>query len=1153
MRVKSKARKFFKTIKKYYSKIKSQRSSTVTTEERLAASVKLIEMSGLFDPDWYSARVPALSRKLAAQHYITHGFAEGRQPSPYFDAASYRAGNADVAASGVNPLLHWLLHGHREGRASPLIGRASNQTPHLLTLCNPYQLERPIQISDPEFRISVLTPAYNTPAHLLEELYVSLLNQNYSNWEWVICDDCSYEPETLEKLRELASDERVEVIFAKQNIGISGASNVALSKAKGNYVALVDHDDLLSRNAFSEIHLKWKHFASDLFYTDECKLSIDGELYDFFYKPSWSPSFLENTMYIGHLTVYSREVVDKVGGFRSDFDGTQDYDLALRASRVVSSAQHVGVVGYLWRAIPGSTATSLSEKSYAIDRQRAAVLDHATSLHPQASVECGEETGLWRARYPLPNKAPLLSYVMPTGAGRRLVRGESLDLITNCLESLRRTQFYRNCEYIIVHNGDLTEAHLGYLAELSDVKLVYYPEPELNLARKMNLGVAVASGQYICLLNDDIEAIDERGGENIVGFMETHASVGAVAPLCLFEDGRVQHNGVILLEQGPSHAGVFQQAGYRGHFGNLLCRREAMGVTGAMLFCRKAEYEAVGGFDESFPLNYNDVDFCQKLREIGLSSVVDPDVKVFHFESATKAGTFKCEKEWLFNKWPELRDPFFNAALDQRSPYYEERGNATDRSSDAVAFENWLDRRIGQRANLYPSSGGIKLSVCVPVFNQTRAQLRELYESYRMQTYANKELIIVDDASTMEETRAWLDHASLNPDIKVVRLPENRGIAGASKAMLAACSGDYYLPVDADDFLTIDALAVMAHYMELNPQADIFYSDEFKSNPQSDKFSPYIKPDFDPLMISNCCYVTHLMGFRVKTMRRLKAYSDERATWCHDWDSTMRCVESGRVPVHVPELLYAWRISPGSTASVETGEKPAAVESQRYVLDRTIKKRQKQKYLTAEPNDIRPGTGMWRLKALETVPAEPIDVDWFWRLDPSSRRQVLERLLDVSEPDWFLFHLPDTEPQQLSSAFAAPIHWDARVAGVSGVLTDDSGNRVVWAGGELAVDGGIRNRHYGASMDSGGYYGQLFCQRCVDVMAPLNMALRRDLLQRLVDEGGGELEPDRFMREIALIAARSDVLLTITPHVLATVTPQQRRMLPSARTSSPDL
>lgn len=1132
-------------LRKISSPLRQPRFTHGPSEEVVAVGV--IMQSGLFDPHWYASQVAGLDVQSAARHYLSYGVTEGRQPSPHFDAIGYLASNPDVAAAGINPLLHWIRYGCSERRSSPLIGPVPEPTQHLLTLCNPYQLEQAVRHSDPKFQISVVTPTYNTDPELLQQLYTTLHNQLYGNWEWRICDDASFDPRTIDKLLEIAStDPRVRVEFSERNGGISEASNRAVTASTGEYIALVDHDDLLSRDVFLEIYRRWKIKPSDVYYTDECKISSDGVLYDFFHKPTWSPVFLENTMYIGHLTVYRRQLVLELGGFRSRFDGTQDYDLALRVSRCARHVEHVPIVGYLWRAIPGSTATSLSEKSYALDRQKAAVLDHARALDPGATVQPGVELGLWRAIFPLPKHIPLLSYVMPTGAGRRMVRGESVDLISNCINSLLEKKFYPNCEYIIVHNGDLTKEHYALLERIDNVKLVYYDEPELNLARKMNLGVTAATGEYVCLLNDDIEVIDESGGEQIVGFMSVHESVGSVAPLCLFENGKVQHNGVVLLEQGPSHYGVMREFGFRGHFGNLHCRREAFAVTGAMLFCRKSDYVAVGGFDESFPLNYNDVDFCQKLLMVGKSSVVDPGVRVFHFESATKTGTFRCEKEALFRKWPDLADSFFNKAFNQRSPYFERSNAPQVTGQDAIAFEEWLDRRIASRADLYPSSGQLKLSVCVPIFNQTRAQLQELYVSYRMQTYQNRELVLVDDASTNEETIAWLDRLPVAPDVRVVRLAHNRGIAGASKAMLAACRGDYYLPVDADDFLTVDALGVMAHYIERYPDADVFYSDEFKSNPASEKFAPYIKPEFDPVMISNCCYVTHLMAFRASTMRRLKAYTDDRATWCHDWDSTFRCLNQGIDPIHVPELLYAWRINPGSTASMETGEKPAAIDSQRFVLERTIRQRGLSRDLVAQPNRIRANTGMWRLEARRPLPAEHIDAEWFWSLDPAGRREVLERLVESSEHDWFLFTLRSTEFEEVASAFAALAFWDRRVAGVSSLLTDSSREVVEWGG--AARDGdSLVDRHYGVTLSSGGYSGQLFCQRCIDVMAPFNMALRRDLLEGMLEDGRGEYEAPQFMLAVTDLAQRMGLLLTITPHILDSVPRQLRNLLPSAK------
>ncbi len=302
-----------------------------------------------------------------------------------------------------------------------------------------------------------------------------------------------------------------------------------------------------------------------------------------------------------------------------------DYDLALRASLKVPKVQHLPIFAYLWRSVPGSSALHSDAKSYAIDRQRQAVLSYARHKHPDATVAAGWQTGWWRIKYPLAAPAPLVSYVIAASGGSRLVRGADVDLIVNCVRSFEDKAFYPNREYVIVHNGNLSAEQHRFLEDVPGLTLVLYDAVVFNLSEKLNLGVAHAHGQYVCLLNDDVEAVTPNGGEELVAYLAANPTVGAIGPLCLQEDGRIQQNGIVLLEQGgPAPAASGQPRAFGRAFTGLHCRREAFAIGGAILFTRKSLYEAVGGFSLNLPMNYNDVDFCVRLREQGNSCVIDP-------------------------------------------------------------------------------------------------------------------------------------------------------------------------------------------------------------------------------------------------------------------------------------------------------------------------------------------------------------------------------------------------------------------------------------------------------------------------------------------------------------------------------------------------
>jgi len=1102
-------------------------------------NAELVSLSGLFDHDYYLNKNPdvAAAGVDPLQHYIDYGGSEGRRPSALFDGQRYLRNNLDVAAAGENPLVHWLRHGRNQRRSSPIKPEAVRQ---LSEFCNPFHLERAyVREHDPDFFVSIITPTFNTPVQYLNELFTSLLNQRYTNWEWVVVDDGSTDLDTVNILKAFADrSSRVKVAF-EHHLGISGASNRALELSIGSHVALVDHDDLLSRDA---LLLVWQCWLEDKkcpgFYTDECKLSDNGELFDFYYKPAWSPILLENNMYLGHLTVYRRDVVLAAGGFRSEYDGTQDFDLALRVSERVDALRHISEICYFWRAVPGSTAATLTAKEYALDRQRLALLDHARKKNPRASVRPGWAIGFWHIDYPITDVHPLVSYVIPTAARSRVVRGKQVDLLTHCIASLERSKFYDNVEYVVVHNGNLTEAHLEFLGTLRRVKLVEFKSTGfLNMSRKFNFGVDNASGELICLVNDDIEIVTSEGGKQIVGFMQSNPAVGAVATLCLYENGQTQHNGMILLEGGPSHAGIYKSPEFPGHFGNLRSRREAFGVCGALMFVRRALWQDLGGWSEQFPGNFNDVDFCLRLRKAGFSCVVDPSIVAFHFEGASKTGTFPAEKGNLAIEWGQISDPYFNKNFKQSSPYFEI--GAAELAEvridlDPDRFEHWLNERIATRAVRFQAEGRHKLTVGVPVFNQAPQLLEELAMSIAMQTYKNMEVILVDDASTDPATVAWIDNMAKTGFATVIRHDINKGITGANRSIVEAMSGSFLLLVDADDFLTVDALMVMAHHIEKHPDAKMFYSDEFNSDASSKLFNPFFKPDLDPVLITNCCYPTHLMAISRELLQSTGAYTDVKATWCHDYDSLTRAIVVGERPVHVREFLYAWRIVPGSTAAAGYTAKPQTIQSQKFVLDRLIRNLGVSQLLRVERNPLFDHEGMWRVVMHGELPTVTIlKAQDVWAAEGGlDGAAVLGRAVAAaSEAEWIAI-VADQSPEGdvLRGLFAVSL-LDKRVSVVSGIVRDAEEKGVRWAGGFFMPGGLIFDPYSGTDFSRSGYHGQLYCQRCVDVAAPMNVLIRKDILHRVLLKLGPRITSQKLVVALGLDAAANDELVCVTPHV----------------------
>ena len=1041
-----------------------------------------------------------------------------------FDAVYYLQENADVLAAALDPVAHYLNYGQAEGRHPSALAAGEAEKFRLADLCDPNRDEPGPRAFDESFCISVLTPTYNTEPRYLRELYQTLRNQRYANWEWVVADDGSTDARTVVALRELArSDERIRLTLSPKNLGISGASNLALANVSGTYTALVDHDDLVARDAFLALYEAWKTApATQLFFTDECKLLPDGQLGQFWPKPSWSPAYLENTMCLGHLSVYETSFLRSLGGFRSAYDGTQDFDLALRASLAGPKVVHLPSFAYLWRVIPGSAAADINEKHYAIERQGKAVLDYARHRHSEATVFAGWGAGYWRISYPLPTPTPLLSYVIPTGGGSRIVRGQRVDLLLNCVCSFEESNFYPNCEYVIVHNGNLKPEQIRALEKTQGVRLIHYNAQIFNFSDKLNLGVESAQGEYICLLNDDVEAITPEGGRALVSYLAANPTVGAIGPMCLYENGTIQQNGIVLTSVGPAHAGDKQPANFGGHQAMLNCRRESFCIGGAVMFVRKDVFETLGGFDSTLPLNYNDVDFGIRLRESGLTCVVDPDTQVYHFEGATKTGTSTVEQERFFLKHPGIFDPYFSHWFKQDRTTYQ---IDLRRGTMERPFGAWLDRHIAKRARLLVPNANPKLSVCVSVYNQPQRLLEEMYNSVLMQTYLNKELVILDNGSLNPETLEWLCRVREEGRSVVARLEINAGIEGGNRRLLELMTGEFFVAMDADDFLSVDALQMLAHTIARHPGRRLFYSDEYKSDVNSSRFLPFYKPDFDPILLMNCCYPAHLMAMDAVFLRELGAYTEPRAAWSHDYDTLTRALAAGEEPVHVRELIYGWRIHPGSTASAGTFGKPETVGSQRFVIERLLTARGLSHVLTLEPNTIETSSGMWRLRANEPLAGiRRFNADDVWGENGLGVAGLAAAALGA---EWIAI-LEKGDPESALLELSAPAWLDKRVVAVGGIFVDARGT-VCWSGGLFLPEGGLFDPYAGSLFAEGGYHGQLWCQRCVDVLAPIQVLIRADALQRAANRPGGQ-SAEGLMAMLGLGAHETGEFLAVTPH-----------------------
>ncbi|MBM0740845.1 glycosyltransferase [Phormidium sp. CLA17] len=522
---------------------------------------------------------------------------------------------------------------------------------------------------------SVILPVYNVEEVWLTKAIESVRNQIYPNWELCIADDASSAAHIQPLLLHYNKlDPRIKVVFRADNGNIVATSNAALELATGDYLALLDHDDELAIDAlFENAKLINQHPDADFIYSDEDKLSVEGDRHDPFFKPDWSPDYFHSCMYTCHLGVYRTSLIRAIGGFRAGYDGSQDYDLVLRIVEHTQQIYHIPKILYHWRVIPASVTSSSDAKPWAYEAARRALEDMLIRSDYPGRVEAGPRQGFYRIRREIQGN-PLISIVIPS-AGKTLITEADRCLLEACIHSIRDRSSYRNIEIVVVDGYDVPERIVQAISG-NDLHLVRCAD-SFNFAQRINLGVAHAQGEFILLLNDDVEVLTPDWLESMLEFAQ-QPEVGAVGAKLFYPNGSVQHMGVMVLGGNPGHA-FHQVAGdHPGYFLSNLVNRNYLAVTAACLMMRRSLYNELGGMDEVFPLNYNDVDLCLKSHQAGYRQVVTPYAQLVHYESASRqAGLQPKEWETLNNKWQ-----LYFEQLNHNDPYYN-----PNLSRDEVMFE----------------------------------------------------------------------------------------------------------------------------------------------------------------------------------------------------------------------------------------------------------------------------------------------------------------------------------------------------------------------------------------------------------------------------------------------------------------------------------
>jgi glycosyltransferase involved in cell wall biosynthesis len=524
--------------------------------------------------------------------------------------------------------------------------------------------------------ISVIMPVFNTPEAFLREAIASVLNQIYPYWQLCIADDASTETQVRKVLEEYqAQDDRIQVVFRENNGHISACSNSALDLATGHFVALLDHDDLLTPDALYEVALLINRYPdADMIYSDEDKIDEDNDLKDPFFKPDWCPDTFLSKMYTCHLGVYRRALVTEMGGFRVGFEGSQDYDLVLRLTEKTDNIYHIPKILYHWRIHQQSAASDSQAKPYAyIAAQKA--LEEALARR-QVAARVLDAPG-WHhcVRYELPSH-PRVTIIIPTR--------DQAQCLQTCLQSIFQKSTYSNYEVLVIDNGSVEpetfEVFQQWQMKEGDRFRALPLNIPFNYSTLNNYGVQQSNSEYLLFLNNDIEVLTPDWIEAMVEQAQ-RPSIGAVGALLLYPDGTIQHAGVVAGIGGVAgHSHRYCPSEIPGYINQIQTITNYAAVTAACLMCRREVFMAVSGFEEDLAVAFNDVDFCFKILQKGYRNIYLPHVKLYHFESKSrglettleKQARFTREVMYMKQKWKSLieHDPCYNPHLSRTREDY---------------------------------------------------------------------------------------------------------------------------------------------------------------------------------------------------------------------------------------------------------------------------------------------------------------------------------------------------------------------------------------------------------------------------------------------------------------------------------------------------
>lgn len=538
-------------------------------------------------------------------------------------------------------------------------------------------------------KISIVVPMYNTDETFFEELVESLEKQTYSNWELCLVDGSEEKNENLKKYYE--GKENIKYKFLNSNKGISENTNEAIKLATGDFIGFLDHDDILSQDCLYEVVKTINKIKNvDFIYSDEDKIDEQGERFEPYFKPDFSPETLECNNYITHFVVVKKDLLKKIGNLNSKFNGAQDFDFVLRATEKANKVIHISKILYHWRVHKSSTANVADAKTYAYEAGIKVIEEHLKRTNKKGIVEFGQDVpGIYKIKFYIKG-SPKVSILIPNK--------DNVNLLKNCIESILNLTTYTNYEINIIENNSIQDETFEYYSKISQnskIKILDYntgkvydkferekikinqnngeevDKKEFNYSSLINFGVQNSDGDFILQLNNDTKLLTKDWLELFIGYAQ-NKEIGAIGARLYYEDKSIQHAGIAIGLSGiAGNLLVNLPYGKRAYFGREAATRNVSAVTGACLFCRRELYEEVCFMDEiNFKVAFNDVDFCLKILEKGYRNVYVPYIELIHYESKSRGYEYTKEQQERFNKECNNFKEKWKKVIEKGDPYY---------------------------------------------------------------------------------------------------------------------------------------------------------------------------------------------------------------------------------------------------------------------------------------------------------------------------------------------------------------------------------------------------------------------------------------------------------------------------------------------------